>query len=268
MEGNKDNGLEESPVIIKAGKSSHQFILLLVLTGIGLTLTPEFVYLRDQFGWRMNTIFKFYFQTWILWGIAAAFASAILWQELKKVYKWLYSIGWMVLILLALAYPVFGLWTKTNHFNPGAWTLDGTAYIQNYNPDEMEAIHWLQQAAVGVTSEAIGGSYSSFGRISEVSGQPTVLGWPGHESQWRGGAREMGSRQQDVELLYKTNNWNEAEKIINQYNIRYIYVGGLERSTYRVNEAKFQNNLKTVFQKGTVTIYEYSGLLPVVQAAP
>jgi uncharacterized membrane protein len=166
---------------------------------------------------------------------------------------------------MALAYPIFGLLTKTNQFTPGVWTLDGTAYIQTYNPDEMDAIHWLQQAPLGVVAEAIGGSYSSFARISEVSGQQTVLGWPGHESQWRGGASEMGSRQQDIEQLYKTTSWSDAETILKQYNIRYIYVGGLERSTYRVSEAKFQNNLKIVFQKGVVTIYEYSGTAPVEQ---
>ena len=47
------------------------FIALLVLLGCGLTLFPEFFYLRDQFATRMNTIFKFYFQAWITWGIAA-----------------------------------------------------------------------------------------------------------------------------------------------------------------------------------------------------
>jgi uncharacterized membrane protein len=249
-------------------KSPQQFVLLLALAGIGLTLVPEFVYLRDQFGWRMNTIFKFYFQTWILWGLAAAFGSAILFKELKKIWRGLFGLGWGLLILMALAYPVFGLLTKTNNFKPGMWTLDGTAYVQTYNPDEMEAIHWLQQAPQGVIAEAIGGSYSSFARISEISGQQTVLGWPGHESQWRGGAREIGSRQQDIELLYKTNSWSEAERVIKQYNIRYIYIGGLERSTYRVSEVKFQNNLKNVFQKGDVTIYEDSGIAPVDQVGP
>jgi hypothetical protein len=34
------------------------FVLLMVLLGAILTLVPEFIYLRDQFGWRMNTIFK------------------------------------------------------------------------------------------------------------------------------------------------------------------------------------------------------------------
>ncbi len=37
------------------------FVLLLVLVGAALTLAVEFVYLRDQFGTRMNTIFKVYF---------------------------------------------------------------------------------------------------------------------------------------------------------------------------------------------------------------
>jgi YYY domain-containing protein len=249
-------------------RSPQLFALLLALTGIGLTLVPEFVYLRDQFGWRMNTIFKFYFQTWILWGMVAAFGSAVLLNELKKTWRWVHSIGLVVLILMAMAYPVFGLLTKTNNFNPGTWTLDGTAYMQVFNPDEMDAIRWLQQAPLGVVAEAVGGSYSSFARVSEISGQPTVLGWPGHESQWRGGAREIGSRQQDIEQLYKTTSWADAEKIINQYNIRYIYVGSLERSAYRVSETKFQNNLKIVFQKGVVTIYEYSGPAPVDQVGP
>jgi YYY domain-containing protein len=261
----------ESPAeIISAPetRSPQLFALLLALTGIGLTLVPEFVYLRDQFGWRMNTIFKFYFQTWILWGMVAAFGTAILLNELKKQWKLLHSIGLVVLILMSLAYPVFGLLTKTNNFNPGTWTLDGTNYMQVFNPDEMDAIRWLQQAPLGVVAEGVGGSYSAFARVSEISGQQTVLGWPGHESQWRGGATEIGSRQQDIEQLYKTTSWTDAEKIINQYNIRYIFIGSLERSAYRVSETKFQNNLKVVFQKGSVTIYEYSGPAPIDQVGP
>jgi YYY domain-containing protein len=47
-----------APVI---GAIPDRFVLLLVLLGCGLALFPEFFYLFDQFGWRMNTIFKFYF---------------------------------------------------------------------------------------------------------------------------------------------------------------------------------------------------------------
>jgi uncharacterized membrane protein len=66
----------------------------------------------------------------------------------------------------------------------------------------------------------------------------------------------MGSRQPDIQRLYETPNWNDARDIIERYGIRYIYVGGMERGAYRVNEVKFQNFLTPVFQQGAVVIYE------------
>jgi uncharacterized membrane protein len=107
-----------------------------------------------------------------------------------------------------------------------------------------------------VVVEAVGGSYSEYARVATHSGKPAVLGWPGHESQWRGGAEEMGSRQGDIERLYRSNDWTETQEILRQYNVRYIYVGPLERSTYGVNENKFERFLQPVFKQGQVTIYE------------
>jgi uncharacterized membrane protein len=230
---------------------------LLVLVGIGLALIPEFVYLRDQFGWRMNTIFKFYYQTWILWSLAAGYASAVLWSVLNSSWKHVFRVGWMIVIFVSLSYTIFGVWSKMGELKPSDWNLDGTAYIERYNPNEMAGIRWMQNAPLGVEAEAVGGSYTNFARIATHSGQPTVLGWPGHESQWRGGGREIGSRQADIERLYKTTAWDDALAIIRLYNIRYVFVGSLERSSYRVSEAKFQKNMKTVFQQGEVVIYEF-----------
>jgi uncharacterized membrane protein len=68
----------------------------------------------------------------------------------------------------------------------------------------------------------------------------------------------MGNREQDINRLYRTNDWEEARNILIQYNIRYIYVGGSERSTYRVNENKFRANLKPVFEQDEVVIFEFS----------
>lgn len=240
-----------------AGESLLQnvFPLFLVLVGAGLTLAPEYVYLRDQFGWRMNTIFKFYFQAWILWAIAAAYASIVLWRGLRKFSGWVFRVGWSFLLLMALAYPVFGIQMRVQELSAAKPTLDGAAYLENSMPDEMSAIRWLQQQSPGVVAEAVGGSYSGFARISTYSGLPTVLGWPGHESQWRGGAKEMGTREEDIRLLYRTPNWLDAKSIIERYNIRYIYIGSFERNAYRVNETKFREHLKVAFENGSVVIY-------------
>jgi uncharacterized membrane protein len=82
------------------------------------------------------------------------------------------------------------------------------------------------------------------------------LGWVGHEGQWRGGGEEMGTRQDDIALLYSSGNWQEAFQIIEQYRIVYVVVGNLERTTYDVDEDKFIRNLIPVFQQGSVTIYQ------------
>jgi len=235
----------------------HVFVLLLVALGLLAVIGPEFFYLRDQFGWRINTIFKFYYQAWLLWSVAVSFGVAVLLQDLRSKWKIAFSVILFVVLFAALVYPVLSLWSKTNGFQPQAGIdMNGTAYYENQNPDEMAAIEWLQTASPGVVLEAVGGSYSSFGRIATMSGQPTVLGWPGHESQWRGGAREMGSRQSDIEQIYRSARWDEAEEILNEYNVKYVVVGSLERSTYGVNESKFELYLIPVFQQGQVTIYQ------------
>jgi len=127
--------------------------------------------------------------------------------------------------------------------------------VQRETPDEAAAMAWLRSAPDGVVAEAVGGAYSSYARVSIYTGLPTVLGWGNHEGQWRDFALQ-GSRAQDIETLYSTPDWVTAQDIIKRYNIRYVYVGGLERSTYRVSEEKFNVFLKPVFQQGNVAIYQ------------
>ncbi|MBI1792584.1 MAG: hypothetical protein HYR70_00145 [Chloroflexi bacterium] len=233
------------------------FILLLILLGSLLVMAPEFVFLRDQFGWRMNTIFKFYYQAWLLWSLAAAFGTAVLLQKLRGAWDWLFRIGIFLLLFMSLTYPALAIPTKTNNLKPAlGWTLDDFNRIRRGNPDEAAAIEWLKSAPDGVIVESVGGSYTAYARISTYTGLPTLLGWPGHESQWRGGSDPQGTRQDDVKLLYSTSNWQTALAILKKYNVRYVYIGGLERSTYPVQEDKFRRYLKQIFQLGEITIYE------------
>jgi len=223
-----------------------------------LVIFTEFFYLRDQFGSRMNTIFKFYYQAWIFWGIAAAFGTAILLKELRRFWGIAFRIGLALLLLAALTYPLLSLWNKTNGFNPpSGFSLDGTTYYELSAPEEMAAIHWLGNAPPGVVLEAVGPQYSEYARVATLSGQPNVLGWAGHESQWRGGREEIGSREEDIALIYQTDNWEDTKGMLDLYNVRYIFIGSLEHRTYRVDESKFERVLgEPVYKSGEVSIYE------------
>ena len=85
---------------------------------------------------------------------------------------------------------------------------------------------------------------------------PTVLGWPGHEGQWRGGYTEVGTRETDIATLYSSADWNETLLMIQRYHIRYIYLGTLEKNLYQANVDKFRANLPVVYENGSVVIFE------------
>jgi YYY domain-containing protein len=271
----EDNANTQSP-------KPNVFVLLLIVLGTLLLIGPEFFYLRDQFGWRINTIFKFYYQDWILWSLAASYGIAVLVQKLRGGWDIAFHVGLVLLLVVGLTYPVLGILNRTGNFQldraallldaiwtskdenakaaarrelGSLWTLDYFNMFKRQNPDEAAAIRWLQSAPDGVVAEAIGDSYSAYARVSTLTGLPTVLGWPGHESQWRGGYDAQGSRRSDIGTLYATPDWDTAKGIIARYNIRYVFVGNLERGN-PLQEEKFQRNMRVAFQQGNVVIYE------------
>jgi hypothetical protein len=258
-----------NPPTYQSTNLPHIFTLLLILLGTFLVLGPEFFYLLDLFGTRMNTIFKFYYQAWLLWGVAAAFGVAVLLvriKELRRVPSTLFTLGLVLLLGMGLTYTVLGVWQKTQGFHPETGlTLDGTAYLERANPDEMAAVRWLRAAPPGVVAEAVGGSYSGYARISMLSGLPTVLGWEFHEVQWRGTGEQTAVRKEDIQRLYCARSWDVAQSLIDQYDIRYIYVGSLERMTYTpgqnacaagLNQGLFDRYLPQAFHQGDVTVYQ------------
>jgi YYY domain-containing protein len=198
------------------------FVLMLIILGTLLVLAPDFVFLRDLFYNRSNTIFKFYYQAWLLWSLAAAFGAVALLQKLRGAWGWVYRIGLVLVLFMALVFPVLGLPDKTNDFqipafvqglkaaqvagDPAAlqtaadvWTLDGAQLFQRQYPDDAAAALWLSTAPAGVIAEAVSkDAYSDYGRMAVYSGQPTVLGWWWHEYQWRGSVSDLVSPIQNL----------------------------------------------------------------------
>lgn len=236
---------------------SGPFILMMITIGALLILGPEFFYLKDQFGLRMNTIFKFYFAAWILWALAAAYVMDVIWS--KRSAKMIPVQILTILPLLAgLIYPALSVWTKTNGLNPvHGRTLNGALHPVYASEADREAIQWMSDNLdVGVVAEAVGGSYSYFARVSVHTGFPTVIGWPGHESQWRGGYQFHGTREEDVRTLFKSPDWEQTQQILKAYNVKYVYVGELERMTYQpIFDGKFDAFMELVFQNDRVRIY-------------
>lgn len=235
-----------------AERQIRVFMLLLALVGALLVVAPEFIYLRDQFGTRMNTVFKFFFQAWQMWALVVTFIFGALLTELRGVGRSVIGSMMALLILVGLIYPVYAFSDITRRAPNQPLSLDGARYL---SADSIAGFEWLRAAPLAPLAEAVGGSYdSSYARFATHAGQMGLMGWPGHEGQWRGGNVDFG-RIPDIETLYSTANWDVAQSILLKYGVRYVIVSDAERFAYAVDEGKFQQHLQIGFQSGSVTIY-------------
>jgi YYY domain-containing protein len=238
--------------------ASDQFALILVGVGLLLPLVVEFVYLRDLFGTRLNTVFKFYFQAWVLLALASAYGVFVVSSRLRGLGGGVWRLALTALVLAGLVYPVLATPNKAGDF-AGPPTLDGMAWLETAHPDDYAAIRWLQANVEGapVILEAWGGSYQYAARVSALTGLPTVLGWDFHECQWRGSCDEVSRRKTDIDTLYNTLDLTQTLTLLNKYAITYVYVGPLERERYNPSGlAKFDRLMKVVYRHGAVTIYQ------------
>ncbi|MFN2138376.1 MAG: DUF2298 domain-containing protein [Candidatus Promineifilaceae bacterium] len=246
------------------------FTLLLIATGVLLTIGPEFLFLRDNFGVRLNTIFKFYYQAWVLFGIGALYAIGYLWlvwQGSGRLVPALATAGYALLFLVALFFPYYAIQSRAVEYRgPAAAadrlpaTLDGLAQMSRFNPGDYGAVQWLRENVAGtpVVLEAVGGQYTAYGRVSASTGLPTLLGWAGHEYQWRGDTPEPAVREPVVSEIYSSPDMQSVAPLLNQYSVAFIIVGNLEREAYGPNGLdKFGEQLTPAFSADGVSIYRW-----------
>jgi YYY domain-containing protein len=245
--------------------SPDLFAVIMIGLALILTLIPEFLYLRDLFGTRMNTVFKLYYQAWLLLALASAYGLSRL--AGRGVALWLKLPAWVLTTLLVLGslwYPLAAIPSKADNFQ-GQPTLDGLMYLRRNSPGDMAAIEWLRASVApdAVVLEATGGSYSpeGAGRISMSTGNPTLLGWDFHERQWRGNegyGKVAAGRPEAIDEIYRTARAEELPGLLEQWGIDYVLVGGLERNKYKISEAalaRFDAALKLVYDQDGVRIY-------------
>jgi uncharacterized membrane protein len=230
----------------------------------------------------MNTIFKFYYQAWLIWSVLAGYAVWWLlagrrtkdegrWRQAKQktssiVYRLSSIVGVVLFLTLlagALVYPAL---TAGKTFRDDQRIgLDGKTPPE-HTPEGAAAIAWLRANAPAdaVILEAVGDDYDGRGvganAVSASTGLATVLGWAGHQQQWRGGDpptfAQIELRRADVTEIYSGTDTLKAAELLKKYNVGYIYSGVAEQATYaQLDPNKLAQLGDPVFQQGNVTIY-------------
>jgi YYY domain-containing protein len=235
------------------------FVLLLAAVGLVLVLVPEIVYVQDGFGTRMNTVFKMYYEAWLLLGLSAVHGT-ILASEGRAVSR----IG-AALFLLAggagLVYTIAAIGSKTR--SVGVPTFDALAYLRQTAPAEWAATQWVRRELPGdaIVVQGKGASYRpEQSRLSVATGRATLLGWEGHELQWRGRAFPAMTEGRDaaLESIYRRGDAASLLEVLDRFGIDAVFVGPFERQMYGIDasrEALLSRVLERAFAEADVTIY-------------
>jgi YYY domain-containing protein len=256
------------------------FALSIAATALLLTLGTEFFYVGDVFNNRMNTVFKLYYEAWLLLAIAGGFSLYYLASGWRSTFPRAasYRAAWGAAVAVVLAgaalYPLGGTFNRirpydaTGHRSSGDGELAG---LGHFSRDDRNAFAWLDDRAQGqdlVIAEAVDGDYKEGGRVSMATGMPTIIGWQGHEDQWRSGTcKPCAGRFQDVQTLYQTTDANAMRQVLQKYNVTFVYVGELERRLYGAAGMEKFKSLQVAFTSGAVTIYRTKGVSGEVEAA-
>lgn len=261
---------------------SQAFTLLLGAVAFGLVAVCEIFFLKDVFAGsfpRMNTVFKFYFQSWALLSITSgaglyfileAFrpgtAASQIRRRIQRSGEVLWVLALIAFLLAGAVYPLVGSYQRTNHYAHRTNSLDGLTYMQQTDPGDYAAIRWLNSHIQGdpVIVEAVGDDYSNYARISAFTGLPTIMGWVGHEYQWRVNwlnnglnAADFYRRGADIDTIYTSKNPAEVLTLLAHYQAQYLYVGPLEQAKYlTANLHRFSSFMQVVYSAQGVTIYK------------
>ncbi len=273
-------------VLASGRRPMHWVVFALALAAVGFFLLggAELFHISDQFGNRMNTVFKFYYQAWLLLGISGAIGMYYIlavplrhaWvDELALLLDGL-RIAWVgvvaSLLIVSAYYPAAAVIDRTGWASEGATlrdnTLAGLDHLRRSSPGEYEAIVWLRDLPEpGRIVEAVGGDYDSHGGIAAATGRATPLSWEGHERQWRGDDinAELARRRTDVEAIFTSDQSAISRELLRHYGIRWLVAGPRERSAYghdvddRMVKWAGEGWLASAFESDGVVVYEVAG---------
>jgi YYY domain-containing protein len=272
---------------------------LLTATGLAILAGTQLLFLKDFLSggdaYRMNTLFKFFSQVWVLWGIAAAVALPAFWSGYVTkrggqhgVGRMVWGAGFALLLVASFAYPIYGTPARLDMrmvgWRPPFGTLNALDYMREGSytwPDDQhrfelkydwEAIQWLlgvRGNVVIVESDLVGYYREGGTRIASLTGLSGLRGM--HEGEQRYG-EQLGPRDGLHREFWATPDVARTLQIIDELNIALIYAGQLERQQHpdgvqKLAQMAADGLLELLFHNDGVDIYLVPGRLSLTSEA-
>lgn len=217
----------------------------LILSGLGLILAPEIVFLDDAYGGadeRMNTIFKSYTTAWGLLGLGCSALALRAWRysaSSATTTRWMQRTALsftVVVYIVGTVYPYgeanFGFYGNVlrQRKMPEApeYGAEGLGVVDREKPGAAALIRLLRGLPRGRVLESQGNPYSYTTFISTLAAQPSYLGWANHLHLLSKVVGEVDRRQGVTSRIYSSSDCLERLELARSESIRYVVVGSNE----------------------------------------
>ncbi len=245
--------------------STMRIVHAMGLTGIGLIILPEIIFMNDPYGGeneRMNTIFKFYSAAWFLVHSYAFYLVYRLWtrQTFSDKLQGI-SRGLPHLFVCLVLFASCGFFYRTISLRKSTAPevtprIEGLSDVEAKFQGSAKVIRELRAAPRGITLEAQGNAYSHTTYVTTLAGQPAFLGWANHVNLLVRKQDETRRRETVTDSIYREQSCDRIQEIMRQENIRYLVVGVLERQKYPGLGLQQFSCLSPLANEGEMSIFQ------------
>ncbi|MBD3265871.1 hypothetical protein GF373_04310 [bacterium] len=226
----------------------------------------EYIFIKDNYGMalaRMNTLFKFHFPAWILFGIGL---PPLLYRAFRlPVAKNLIGFAAVpvgFVFVLSLAGPIYSL-SAVYTVPVDVSSINGIAFLKKRHPQYYQIIQWIKKntESTAILLEPAGSAYRKEENLfSAFTGRQSIIGWRNHEGVWRPNQFKYNDpsavgniRAEDTYTFFTTQNWEKAKEILLKYDVDYVAYSpptneDIKKRLANIRNAVYRQHLEPIFK--------------------
>lgn len=244
-----------SATAMRDGARGRAAWLGLIACAASVVLLTEVLNVQDALHGRWNTVFKFWYGAWTLTAAAAGASVGEAWHATRtadghgdplgesrtrpprvglratRYVRVTLAVTCAIVVASALWYAPAMAASRSREGQPRG--IDALAFLPREQPGLAAVVAWAHTLPPGSRLlELPANAYSDGDLVSAYSGVPTLVGWVGHETQWRGRNNALEERLQIADTMFTDGAVASTVADAHAYGVSYVVIGPAERRRY------------------------------------